>query len=123
MCISYQATLQLMDEVSDRHTIPLRKWIGDGEVFKFWGDNVDKNSKVHDLRSDNQGEMIPMFSMLVSRSGMPAAQLPHVGHVSRVSEVLFLPTCDDLSMVKSNLVILVSRILTQYTYIWIGHLE
>ena len=33
VCISYPATLSLMDEVSSMHTIPLAKWIADGEVI------------------------------------------------------------------------------------------
>ena len=117
MCISYPATLRLMDVVSDMHTIPLQKWIDDGEIFKFWGDNVDKMQKVRDLRSDNQGKMLHMFSMLVGRSRTPAPQLSHIGQVSKMSEVpseLFLPSCDDVHKVKSNLVTLVGRILTQY---------
>lgn len=99
------------------HTIPLQEWIEDGEVFKFWGDNVDKKQNVRDLRSDHQGEMIHMFSLLVGLSRTPAPHLPHTGYVSKVSEVpseLFLPTYEDVSKVKSNLVILVSRVLTQY---------
>ena len=35
VCMSYPATLSLMDEVSSMHTVPLRQWITDGEVFKF----------------------------------------------------------------------------------------
>lgn len=99
------------------HTIPLQKWIEDGEVFKFWGDNVDKKQNVCNLRSDHQGEMIHMFSLLVGLSRTPAPHLPHTGYVSKVSEgpsELFLPTFEDVSKVKSNLVILVSHVLTQY---------
>ena len=31
-----------MDELSDTSTAPLKKWVEEGMVFKFWGDNVDK---------------------------------------------------------------------------------
>ena len=40
LCISYTATLSLMSEISTMHTVPLAKWIADGEVIKFWGDNA-----------------------------------------------------------------------------------
>ena len=107
----------MMDEVSSMHTIPLRKWIADGAVFKFWGDNVDKKQKPRDVRSDHHGEMVHMYSMLAGKSRTPAPQLSHVGHVSKISEVssaMILPTSEDVSTVKSNLVVLVSRVLTQY---------
>lgn len=117
LCLSYQATLRLIDEVSSLHTVPLNQWIKDGIVFKFWGDNVDKKRKVRDLRSDNQGEMLHMFSILVGRSRTPASHLRHTGQVSNIEDVpseFFLPSCDDVKKVKTNLVVLVSRILTQY---------
>ena len=61
------------------HTIPLAKWIADGAVIKFWGDNVDKNQKARDVRSDHQGEMVHMFSVLAGKSRTPASQLSHDG--------------------------------------------
>lgn len=117
VCVSYPATLSLMDEVSTMHTIPLKQWIADGDVFKFWGDNVDKKRKVRDVRSDHQGEMVHMFSLLVGKSRTPAPWLTHSGQLSkipRLSSSMFLPTCDDVDKVKSNLLILVSRVFTQY---------
>ena len=117
VCISYPAILSLMEQVSSMHTIPLRKWIADGAVIKFWGDNVDKKRKVRDARSDNQGEMVHMYSVLVGKSCTPAPQLSHTGHISKLSQVpstMILPTCDDVNKVNSNLIIIVSRVLTQY---------
>ena len=117
VCISYTATLSLMDEVSSMHTIPLAKWIADGEVVKFWGDNVDKKKKARDVRSDHHGEMVHMYSVLAGKSRTPAPQLSHVGHISSVSDVtpeMILPTTEDTAAVTSNLVVLVSRVLTQY---------
>ena len=117
MCISYTATLSLMDKISSMHTIPLAKWIADGEVVKFWGDNVDKKQKAHDVRSDHHGEMVHMYSVLAGKSRTPAPQLSHDGHISSVSDVtpeMILPTTEDIATVKSNLVVLVSRVLTQY---------
>lgn len=76
-----------MDDVSKLHTVPIEKWIKDGIVFKFWGDNVDKQRKVRDLRSDHQGKMLHMFSLLVGRSRTPAPELPFTGQVSKLTEV------------------------------------
>ena len=119
MCVSYSSTLRLMDQVSKLHTIPISKWIENGEVIKFWDDNVDRKQRVRDMRADNQGKMMHMFSMLVGRSRTPA---PHLSHVSQVLEISqakhegFLPGVEDARKVhvKGNLVIIVGRILTKY---------
>ena len=58
-----------------------------------------------------------MYSVLVGKSCTPAPSLSHSSHVSKLSQVpssSFLPTCDDVHKVKTNLVIIVSRVLTQY---------
>lgn len=118
MCVSYTRTLSLVEEVSKNHTVPLQEWITKGHVVKFWGDNVDKMQKVRDLRSDNQGEMVNMYSIIVGQSRTPAPQLSHIGRsLSDLSEIplnFFLPSHDDVSQVKGNLAVLVSRIITQY---------
>lgn len=90
VCISYTATLSLMDEVSSTHTIPLAKWIADGEVVKFWGDNVDKKKKARDVRSDHHGEMVHMYSVLAG-----------ISSVSDVTPEMILPTTEDIAAVKS----------------------
>ena len=117
MAISYPATLSLVEQVSSMHTIPLRQWIEDGAVLKFWGDNVDKKQNVRDVRLDNQGEMLHMYGVLIGKSRTPAPVLSHSGQISKLSEVPssdFLPTSEDVSKVKDNLVIIISRVLTQY---------
>ena len=80
-------------------------------MFNFWGDNVDKQRHVRNLRSDHQGEMLHMFSLLVGRSRTPAPEHPFTG---QLSNDYFLPNISDITAVKSNMVVLVSRILTQY---------
>ena len=64
MCISYHGTLKLKDDISEAHTVPLMKWIEEKVVFKVCA----KQSRVRDLHSDNSGEMVHMFSILVGRS-------------------------------------------------------
>ena len=117
VCVSYSTTLRLIKEVSTFHSAPLEKWIKDGIIFKFWGDNVDKLQKVRDLRSDHKGSMIHMYSKLVARSRTQVLHLQQVGELSKLSEVpseFFLPTCEDVIKVKKNLTVLVSRVLNQY---------
>ena len=76
-------------------------------VFKFWGDNVDKQRKVRDPRSDNEGKMLHMFSILAGRSRTPAPELPHTGGTLSVLDSLpatdFLPTRSDVVSIKRNL--------------------
>ena len=107
-----------MDELSESHIVPLEKWIEEGVVFKFWGDNVDKQRKVRDLRSDNCGQLVHMFSLLAGRSRTPAPELPHSGgslaSIDSLSSSFFLPSNRDTSAMKDNLVCIVSRIITSY---------
>ena len=96
--------------------ILLEKWIEEGVIFKFWFDNVDKQRRARDLRSDNtSGEMMHMVSLLAGRSRTPAPHLPHDGGNLSVldSEPVesFLPDANDVSAVKSNLVHIISRVL------------
>ena len=117
MCVSYPATLRLMDEVGKLHIVPIQDWIKADAVVKFIGDNVDKQRYVRDYRSDNQGQMLHMYSILVGRSRTPAPELQHTGTVSKLEEIpndSFLPQSTDIQAVKANLVFLVSWILTEY---------
>lgn len=59
--MSYKKTLTIVEEISKLHTEPLSKWIENGVLFKFWGDNVDKKRSVRDVRSDNQGDLLHMY--------------------------------------------------------------
>ena len=118
LCVSYNAILKLMDDLSLNHSVPLQKWIEQGVVFKFWGDNVDKQRRVCDLRSNNTGQMVHMFSILVGRSRTPAPELLHIGGeisvLDRLSTQSFFPSISDVGEVKENLVTIISRVLTRY---------
>lgn len=96
------------------HAVPLQKWIEEGIVFKFIGDNIDKQTRVRDYRSDHEGALLHMFSLLASRSRTPVPHLQHTGQVSDLTAVTFLPQHSDVQAVKDNLVVLVSRILVKY---------
>ena len=116
LCVSYPTTLRLIDELSHSHSVPLKKWLVDGVIIKFWGDNVNWQLKVQDLRSDNQGDMAHMFSLIVGRSRTPAPHLPHSGgSLSILDEPQdFFPSSSDISAVKENLIHIISRLLTTY---------
>ena len=117
VCISYSATLNLVDSISTRHTLPLKQWIANDVVFKYCGDNVDKKKGVRDVRSDHQGELLHMYCILAGRSRTPATHVTSTRHHAGVSAVTvedLLPSTDDIQAVKSNLVVLVSRIPTRY---------
>ena len=72
---------------------------------------------MHDPTSDHRGSLIHMYIILAGRSRTNADQLSSTGCVSSLSAypaVKFLPTSEDIAAVKSNLVVIVSRIITQY---------
>lgn len=72
---------------------------------------------MRDVRSDHQKSLVHMYSILAGRSRTPAPQLSHQGTVADLaglSYTEFLPTQHDVECVTSNLVVIVSRILTEY---------
>lgn len=115
--LSYNATLTLVEDISKDHTPPLHHWIGDDIIFKFWSDNVDKKRNVRDVRSDHQGDMLHMYSILAGKSRTPEKSLSRTGVVASLKSQCsfsYLPSREDAQIVKNNLVTLVSQILTQY---------
>ena len=84
VCTSYTPTLSLLDEVSKLHTTPLQQWIADN-VFKFWGDNVDKKRGVRDVQSDHHGSLLHMYSILAGHSRAQASELSRTGCVAPLS--------------------------------------
>ena len=106
-----------MDRVSALYTGPLAQWIVKGKVIKFFGDNVNKKRKRRDERSSNKSEMLNMYSVLTTTSRTPTHSLSYTGTIHRVSELStssFLPSKSDIEAVQANLVVIVSRVLTQY---------
>ena len=95
----------------------MAQWISEDVIFKFWGDNVDKKRGVKDVRSDHQKSLVHMYSILAGRSRTPASHLSHQGTVADLAGLPyteFLPTQHDVECVTSNMVVIVSRILTEY---------
>ena len=83
----------------------------------LWGDNVDKKKGVRDVRSDHHGSLLHRYSILAGHSHVQASELSCtvcVALLSQLSAFKFLPTSKDFDAVYSNLVVLVSRIITRY---------
>ncbi len=81
------------------------------------GDNVDKRRGVRDIRSDHHGQMKHMFSLLAvkSRAQGPSRLLPfHPPDISKDSPSKYLPNESDVRAIKSNLVVLTSRVLCEH---------
>ena len=60
---------------------------------------MDKKKKVRDERSDYQGDMIHMCSILAGKSRTPQPSLARTGVVANLKcldSILFLPTSDDV---------------------------
>lgn len=115
---SYTDTLKAVNDVSCIHKVPLQQWIADGITFKFVGDNVDKKKGVRDIRSDHQGKLHHMFSMLLVRDRIlappltsPQKQPPGLSSL-KISSLL--PTPDDVKAIHKHLEVLVSRVLCKY---------
>ena len=114
VCLSYNGLLNLLSEVSKLHQVSLQQWVAVGQRFKFVGDNVDKQIRVRDVRSNHQATMHHMYSIIAVRNRVDTAQLSCTGNTADITEVLpkdFLPSAADASAMKSNIVILVARIL------------
>ena len=77
----------MIDNISKLHNVPIQQWISDGAVFKFWGDNVEKQRRVRDLRSDH---LELLFSGQLSQ-------------LDCTPTAYFLPDNADVRAVKENL--------------------
>ena len=98
-------------DVLGLHKVPIQQWINDGAVFKCWGDNIDKQQYVRDLRSDNQDEMLHIRPVLLHQN-CHSQDSSHNWLAFPPSN--FLPSSSDVAAVKDNLAVMVGRILTEY---------
>lgn len=117
MCISYPATLGLVSEISKQHKEPLECWIKDKCDFKFVGDNVAKTTGVRDIRSDHRGHLVQMYSIFAVKSRVNHPLSPAEFSRPKVTSLKVaqcLPTKADVTNLKANLVVLVSRVLCKY---------
>ena len=96
--------LNLLSEVSKLHQVPLQQWVADGQRFKFVGDNVDKQIRVRDVRSDHQATLHHMYSIIAVRNRVDTTQLSCTGNTADITKVLpkdFLPSAADVCAIRS----------------------
>ena len=110
VCLSYSAVLRLVTEISKLNIVPLQRWLAEGAVVKFIGDNVDKTRGVRDIRSDHHSEIKHMFSLLVTKLRVTFS--PTVLSSEPLSS--FLPSSSDVDVTQSNLIVIFSRIICTY---------
>lgn len=97
--------LRLIDGISKHHDVPIKKWLAEGATFKYIGANVDKQRGVRNVCSDHVCKMIHILQL---------EQHSHVADLMSIPWKVFLPINADIQAVKHNLLILVSRLLTNY---------
>lgn len=115
--MSYSSTLRLIDIISKEYDVPLKKWIAEGRTFKYVSDNLDKTRRVRDLRSDNQGKLLHMYSIIAIATRVPHPTLSKTGRAGNLLAFLpakFLPDTEDVKGITSNLLVIVERVLTKY---------
>ena len=89
----------------------------EGTAFQFVGDNVAKHKGVRDARSDHHGQLVHMYSLLAVKARIPPPPpLPDFSppDLCKLEPSYFLPSPADVSAIRINLTVLVSRILTKY---------
>ena len=115
--LSYTAVLKVVTELSKRHLIPLQKWLNEKATIQFLGDNVDKRKSVRDVRSDNHAILHHMFSMIAIKARVsppPVVETFSPVPLNTVPISTFLPSIDNTTMLRRNLVILISCVLCKY---------
>ena len=78
---------------------------------------MDKTVGVRDLRSNHRGQMVHMYSMLVLKSRVSSSSLPITGNTGssiNSSALSFLPSHEDIVLIRKNLVVLVICVLCTY---------
>lgn len=115
--MSYSSTLRLIDTISNEYDVPLKKWIAEGRTFKYVSDNLDKTRRVRDLRSNNHGKMLHMYSIIAVATRVPRPTLSGNGRAGNLLAFLpakFLPDKEDVKGITSNLLVIVERVLVKY---------
>jgi hypothetical protein len=101
--------------------MPLTEWLKEGAPVKYIGDNVNKQKKVRDIRSDHQSKMHNMYSILVAKgrvslpeSDVEATSSCQLDNFKSISPATFLPSKEDVLALRGSLKILVAHILCRY---------
>ena len=65
--MSYTGTLKVVQQLSKQQKFPLVEWLKEGAHVKYISDNVNKQKKVRDIRSDHQSKMHNMYSIILTK--------------------------------------------------------
>ena len=85
--------------------------------FKLVGDNLDKNVKPRDMRSDHQTESFHFFNTLAVKDRISLAHHSSSATIVNPDTVdldQYLPSSEDYRIMTSNMVTLVSRVLVKH---------
>ena len=120
MSLSYTGTLKVVQHLSELQKIPLTDWLKEGAPVKYISDNVNKQKKVRDIRSDHQCKM-HMYSILVTkgRVSLPENDVEttspcQLDKLKSISPATFLPSKEHVLALRGSLKVLVARILCKY---------
>ena len=115
--ISYTAMMKLITGISEQHKAPIEKWVNEGTIFQFVGDNVDKTVGVRDIRTDHRSTLVHMYSLLAVRARVdpPPPIFDFIPpDLTKIAVSYFLPNQADVDALRSNLQVIVSRVLADY---------
>lgn len=123
LSLSYTGTIQVVQHLSELQKIPLIDWLKEGAPVKYISDNVNKQKKVRDIRSDHQSKMHNMYSVLVTkgRVSLPGSDVEatctspcQLDKLKSIPPATFLPSKEDVLALRGSLKVLVARILCKY---------
>ena len=104
--ISYTAVMKLITGISEQHKAPIEKWVNEGTIFQFVGDNVDKTVGVRDIRTDQRSTLVHMYSLLAVRARVdpPPPIFDFIPpDLTKIAVSYFLPNQADVDALRSNL--------------------
>ena len=109
MALSYTGTVKVVQQLSELQKMPLIEWLKEGAPVKYISDNVNKQKKVCDIRSDHQSKMHNMYSILVSkgRVSLPESDIEAISpcqldKLKSMSPATFLPSKEDVLALRGS---------------------
>ncbi len=117
VAISYTAVMKLITGISEQHKAPIKKWVKEGTIFQFVGDNVDKTVGVRHIRTDHRSTLVHMYSLLAVRARVdPPPPIFDFSppDLTKMKVSYFLPNQADVDALRSNLHVIVSRVLADH---------
>ncbi len=106
-------TVDSSNEAPGFQTASTSGWFG----FRIVGDNIDKNVKPRDMRSDHQTQSLHYFN---SFAILDRVDLSHYSSSplrldpAELDPIVFLPSKEDYDALEDNMNVLISRVIVQY---------